>query len=170
MNPRRYTEAELVENPALDLLAELGWTVIDAYAETLGPAGTLGRDSIHEAILTHRLRHALHLLNPSAPEDIVEEALLSVTKDRSMMDRTRASKEIHTLLRDGYRAEWRNDNGDPTYATVRYIDFTDPGNNDYLAASQVWIAGDLHRRRADTILFVNGIPLVWLSSRNPTVR
>ena len=60
MNPRRYTEAELVENPALDLLAELGWTVVDAYAETLGPAGTLGRDSIHEVVLTHRLRDALH--------------------------------------------------------------------------------------------------------------
>ena len=167
MNPRRYTEAELVENPALDLLAELGWTVVDAYAETLGPAGTLGRDSIHEAILTHRLRHALHLLNPSTPEDIVEEALLSVTKDWSLMNRTRASREIHTLLRDGYRAEWRNDKGDPTYATVRYLDFNDPGNNDYLAASQVWIAGDLHRRRADTILFVNGIPLVLAEFKEP---
>ena len=70
MTPRRYTEAELVENPALDLLAELGWTVVDAYAETLGPAGTLGRDSIHEVILTHRLRDALHFLNPSVPDDI----------------------------------------------------------------------------------------------------
>src|SRR5205814_9164803 len=29
-----------------------------------------------------------------------------------------------------------------------------------LAAAQVWVAGDLHRRRADVVLFVNGIPLV----------
>src|ERR1019366_7107777 len=42
-----------------------------------------------------------------------------------------------------------------------------PGNNDCLAASQVWIAGDLHRRRADTILFVNGIPLVLAEFKEP---
>jgi len=167
VNPRHYTEAELVERPALALLAELGWSVVDAYAEALGPSGTLGRDSIHDVILTHRLRNALHLLNPSVPDDIVEEALLSITKDRSMLDRTRANKEIHTLLRDGCQAEWRHHDGEPRYATVRYLDFNDPGNNDWLAASQVWIAGDLHRRRADTILFVNGIPLVLAEFKEP---
>jgi len=167
VSPRHYTEAELVEHPALDLLAELRWTVVDAFAETLGPSGTLGRDSIHDIVLSHRLRTALYLLNPSTPDDIIEEALLSVTKDRSTMDRVRASKEIYTLLRDGYRAEWRNDQGDPAYANIRYLDFNDPANNDWLAASQVWIAGDLHRRRADTILFVNGIPLVLAEFKEP---
>jgi type I restriction enzyme R subunit len=167
VNPRRYSEAELVENPALDLLDELEWTVVDAYAETLGPFGSLGRDSIHDVILTHRLRNALRLLNPSVPDDICDEALLSITKDRSMMDRVRASKEIHTLLRDGYRADWQDDQGGPSYATVRYIDFNDSTKNDWLAASQVWIAGELHRRRADTILFVNGIPLVLAEFKEP---
>ena len=42
-----------------------------------------------------------------------------------------------------------------------------PRTNDWLAASQVWIAGDLHRRRADTVLFVNGIPLVLLEFKEP---
>jgi type I restriction enzyme, R subunit len=167
VNPRRYTEAELVENPALDLLAELGWTVVDAFSETLGPSGTLGRDSIHEVVLTHRLRDAVRFLNPSVPDDLIEEALLSITKDRSTMDRTRANKEIHTLLRDGYTVEWRTDGGEPRFATVRYIDFNDSLKNDWLAASQVWIAGDLHRRRADTILFVNGIPLVLAEFKEP---
>jgi type I restriction enzyme, R subunit len=31
----------------------------------------------------------------------------------------------------------------------------------------VWVAGDLHRRRADTILFVNGIPLVLAEFKEP---
>jgi type I restriction enzyme R subunit len=160
VTPRRFTEAELVERPALELLSQLGWEVLDAYGETLGAAGTLGRDSIHEVVLSHRLRDALRVLNPTAPNVIREEALAAVTRDYSVMDPTRANKELHTLLRDGYQAEWRDDRGDPSFAVVRYIDFTDSSKNDWLAASQVWIAGEMHRRRADMILFVNGIPLV----------
>jgi type I restriction enzyme, R subunit len=167
MSPRGFTEAELVERPALELLAELGWSIVDAYAETLGADGTLGRDSIHDVFLTHRLRNALRLLNPSVPEVILEEALAAITKDRSGMDATRANKEIHRLLRDNYLAEWRDYNGEACFANVRFLDFTEPTNNDWLAASQVWIAGDLYRRRADTILFVNGIPLVLAEFKEP---
>ena len=79
MTPGRFTEAELVERPALDLLAELRWEVSDAYGETLGSAGSLGRDSIHDVVLTHRLRDFLRALNPSVPDEIREEALAAIT-------------------------------------------------------------------------------------------
>ena len=167
MSPGRFTEAELVERPALELLAELGWTVVNASAETLGPSGTLGRDSIHEAVLSHRLRDALRRMNPSVPDDIREEALAAVTRDWSVMDPTRANKAIHRLLRDGYPAQWHDASGEPREAQVRLIDFDDPSRNDWLAASQVWVAGELHRRRADTVLFVNGIPLVLAEFKEP---
>jgi type I restriction enzyme R subunit len=167
VSPRNYSEAELVERPALELLGELGWAVIDAFTEVLGPAGTLGRDSIHEVVLSHRLRDALGALNPTVPDEAREEALAEIMKDRSAMDATRANREIHALLRDGYRAEWQDAHGDRQFATVEYVDFRDSTNNDWLAASQVWIAGELHRRRTDTILFVNGIPLVLLEFKEP---
>ncbi len=41
-----YSEAGLVEEPALELLAELGWDIVNAFHEEFGPAGTLGRDSM----------------------------------------------------------------------------------------------------------------------------
>ncbi|MGI8809092.1 MAG: HsdR family type I site-specific deoxyribonuclease [Acidimicrobiales bacterium] len=167
MSPEFYTEAALVGRPALDLLAELGWTVVDAYGESLGAAGTLGRDSIHDVVLTHRLRDALLLLNPGVPDLVREEALAAVVKDRSVMDPVRANREIYDLLRDGYRVEWRDELGDERYATVRYVDFNDSTKNDWLAASQVWVAGDLHRRRTDAVLFVNGIPLVLAEFKEP---
>ena len=160
MSPEQYTEAALVENPSLQLLDELGWTVVDAYAERLGPNGTLGRDSIHEVVLTHRLRQAIQSLNSSVPDNVREEALAAVVKNRAVMDPVRANRDVYNLLRDGYQGEWKDDNGNVQYATIRYINFNDATKNDWLAAAQVWIAGELHRRRADTVLFVNGLPLV----------
>ncbi len=56
MSPGRLSEDALVEQPALRLLAELGWEVVSGFDETLGPAGTLGCDSQFEAVLGHRLR------------------------------------------------------------------------------------------------------------------
>jgi type I restriction enzyme R subunit len=162
-----YTESGLVERPTLELLDQLGWTVVNAFSETFGPAGTLGRDSMHDVVLTHRLRDALRWLNPQVPEAIREEALTAFAKDRSVMDRVRANREVYDLIRDGYRAEWQGEDGERQYATVQYVDFRDSSNNDWLAASQVWVAGDLYRRRADAVLFVNGIPLVLMEFKDP---
>jgi len=162
-----YTEGGLVERPALELLEQLGWTVVNAFGETFGPAGSLGRDSMHDVVLTHRVRDALRWLNPQVPVAVREEALAAVAKDRSVLDRVRASREVYDLIRGGYRAEWQGDNGERQYATVSYLDFRDSSKNDWLAASQVWVAGDLHRRRTDTVLFVNGIPLVLMEFKDP---
>jgi len=165
--PGPYSEAGLVEEPALELLAELGWEVIHAWSETFGSAGTLGRDSMHEVVLVHRLRDAIRFLNPDLPDHIREEALQAVTKDRSVMNRVRANREVHTLLRDGYRTDWADERGEKRFATVRFVDFLDSTKNDWLAASQVWVAGELYRRRTDLVLFVNGIPLVLAEFKEP---
>ena len=167
MSSGGYSEDALVERPALDLLEELGWAVVSAWSETFGPAGTLGRDSMRDVVLVHRLRDALNLLNPEVPESVREEALDAIAKDRSLMDRVRANKDVYDLLRDGYRAEWTDERGDRQYTTVRYVDFHDSSKNDWLAASQVWVAGELHRRRTDVVLFVNGIPLVLAEFKEP---
>ncbi len=161
-----YSEAGLVEGPSLELLAELGWTHVNAFEETFGPGGTLGRDSQRDVVLTHRLREALRNLNPLLPEVVREEALAAIARDRSLVERVRANREVHDLLRDGYRAEWQ-ENGERKYATVAYVDFRVSDNNDLLAASQLWVTGDLHKRRPDTVLFVNGIPLVLLEFKEP---
>lgn len=161
-----YTEAGLVEGPSLELLKQLGWTRINAFEETFGPAGTLGRDSQRDVFLTHRLRDALRCLNPLVPESVREEALSAITRDRSLMDRVRANRDVYDLLRDGYKAEWE-ENGERQYATVAYVDFRDSTKNEWIAASQIWITGELYKRRPDSVLFVNGIPLVLLEFKEP---
>ena len=46
MSPHPYTEDQLVEQPAIALLAELGWTTVNALDEVLGLEGTCGLETI----------------------------------------------------------------------------------------------------------------------------
>ena len=157
-----------VEKPSLELLGQLGWIAVDAFQETLGPSGTLGRDSQHDVVLTHRLYAAVRRLNPAdVPDMAVAEAVAAVTKDRSVMDRVRANREVYDLLRDGYRAEWVDENGDKRIDLLRYLDVVNPAANDLLAVQQMWVKGTMHSRRLDVALFVNGVPLVLMEFKEP---
>jgi len=164
----------MVEKPSMELLGELGWTPVDAFSETLGPDGTLGRDSQHDVVLTHRLRAAMRKLNdPEVPDEAIDEAIEVLTKDRSIMDRTRANREVYDLLRDGYQAEWTDHSagagGQKRIETLRFLDLKNPTSNDLLAVQQMWVKGNLHSRRLDVALFVNGVPLVLMEFKEPGV-
>ncbi|WP_166879088.1 type I restriction endonuclease subunit R [Salinibacterium sp. ZJ450] len=157
-----------VEKPSMELLEQLGWTPLDAFQETLGRQGTLGRDSQHDVVLTHRLRLAMRKLNlENVPDASINDAIEALTKDRSILDRVRANREVYDLLRDGYRAEWIDINGDKRIETVSYLDLANPHNNDLLAVQQMWVKGNLHSRRLDVALFVNGVPLVLMEFKEP---
>ncbi|MAT06903.1 MAG: DEAD/DEAH box helicase [Acidimicrobiaceae bacterium] len=148
------------------LFAELGYEVINARSEQVGPGGTLGRDSRHEAVLVHRLRDALTALNPTVPEHIRALALDELRRDRSAMLPVRANQEIHELIRDGFRTTWADDGGDEQVAVVHYVDLHDSQKNDWLAVNQFTIDGEAASRRADAVVFVNGIPLVLLEFKH----
>ena len=64
-----YNEEQLVEQPAIQLFAKLGWQVVVALDEIFGPDGTLGRETPAEVVLVPRLRTALEKLNPSLPPE-----------------------------------------------------------------------------------------------------
>lgn len=49
------------------------------------------------------------------------------------------------------------------------IDWSDPGNNDYFLAQQMWVSGEMYKRRCDLLGFVNGIPLVFVELKGPHV-
>ncbi|MCY4134701.1 MAG: type I restriction endonuclease subunit R [bacterium] len=160
MSPGRLSEDALVERPAMRLLSELGWEVVDGFDENLGPAGTLGRDSQSEPVLGYRLSDALLVLNPGVPQSALDKAAEQLKQDRSAMDRVRANREVYGLLREGAKVEVADDDGERQMVTVRLVDWDRVSANDWLAVSQFWISGDMYNRRADVVLFVNGIPLV----------
>lgn len=163
MTPTGYTEESLVEQPAIALLAELGWETVNAYHEFDHGASTLDRESKAEVVLIARLRPALQRLNPEVSSEAIDQAIEELTRDRSRMSSVAANREIYHLLKSGVRVPVPDLDGDgETVAVVRVVDWDTPANNDFLLCSQFWVTGEMHTRRADLVGFVNGLPLLFI--------
>src|SRR5664280_1461610 len=163
MTPAGYTEDALVEQPAITLLAELGWETFNAYGEFDHGASPLGRETKAEVVLKTSLRKALLTLNPDVPVEAIHQAIEELTRDRSRMSAVAANREIYHLLKNGVRIPMPDPEGDgETVEVVRVIDWDEPANNDFLLCSQFWITGEMYTRRADLVGFVNGLPLVFI--------
>ena len=162
LNP--HSEDQLIEQPAIALLAEMGWETMDCFHEFEGAGGSpLDRETKSEVVLTSRLRPALERLNPDVPKDAIDLAVEELTRSRAVMSLVEANREIYGLLKDGVKVTITDSDGDgETVKVLRVIDWTHPENNDFFLASQLWIAGEMYLRRPDLIGFINGLPLVLM--------
>lgn len=162
------SEDAATEKPALELLANLGWNVFDAFAETDGALSDLsGRERLDEVVLVKYLRPALERLNPGTPLEAIDATITELQRDRSTMTSVAANQEIYKLLKDGYKTTYQNEQGEQESVTVYIVDMINPANNTYTAISQFWILGRLHKRRPDIIAFVNGLPLIHIELKAP---
>ncbi len=162
-----YTEDALVEQPAIELFKQSKWETADCYDETF-PNSFLGRETSAEVVLGARLRDALRRLNPNASSDAINTAIEESTRDRSAMTLAAANRDVYRLLKNGVKVTVKSDDDEQDIAeTIRVIDWNDPTQNDYFLASQPWITGEMYKRRADLIGFVNGIPLVFAELKAP---
>ena len=98
MTKNPYSEANLVEQAALEVLADLGYSTASAADERFGPYGSLGRSSTREPFLLHPLRAALARLNPEAPPQAIDFAIDLLVRDRTAMGLVAANREVHKLL------------------------------------------------------------------------
>ena len=159
MNP--YSEDQLIEQPAIGILEAMGWETLNCFSEFEQAEGSLlGRQTKSEVVLTSRLKPALARLNPNATEGTITKAIEQLTESRALMSLVEANREIYTLLKDGVKVSLSAPDGEGETAEVlQVIDWENPENNDFFAASQFHITGDMYTRRPDIVCFVNGIPL-----------
>jgi type I restriction enzyme R subunit len=74
-----------------------------------------------------------------------------------------ANREIYQLLRNGVKVHIPDpEGGGEGVETVRLVDWDNHANNDFLLVSQFWLVGEMYKRRADLVGFVNGIPLLFV--------
>ncbi|GAB4338273.1 MAG: type I restriction endonuclease subunit R [Calditrichia bacterium] len=163
-----YTEDTLVQQTTAEYLEQqLGWESVYAYNnEDFGPESLLGRSSDREVVLTRYLRAALVELNPGLPEAAYEEAvrqLVSVSAAQSLLA---TNREKYRLLREGIPVTYRNANNERERRHLKVINYEHPEENHFLCVRELWVRGDLYRRRADIVGFVNGIPLLFMECKN----
>jgi type I restriction enzyme, R subunit len=165
-----YSEDQLVEQPAIALLAELGWQTLSALEEAFGPQGTLGRETKADSFLLARLRPALDGLNRSVPPEGISAAIDALVRDRSAMSLSAANREVYGFLKDGIPVSVRDPKGGGQKTErVRVIDWENPAANDFLLVSQFSVTGLLYTRRPDLVGFVNGLPIVVIELKKPGV-
>ena len=159
-----YSENEMIRDSAVEFLKnELGWQTVYAHnLETLGENGTLGRKSYHEVILWRDFKNALKKLNAWITEAQIAEASKILASYMSSSSLLRINEEKYFLIRDGIPVTTKTPDGKTDTRRAIIIDFTNPENNSFLAVSEMKIHGDLYRRRADIIGFVNGLPLLFI--------
>ncbi len=154
------TEAD-VEQAALAWLESLGWRT--AYGPDLIPNERADYGSV---ILDSRLRDAIARLNPALPAEAWDDAFTKLTRPTgsNLVTRNRA---FHRMLVNGVTVEYRAGDGAIRGAQARVFDFDNAAANDLLAVNQFTVTENQNTRRADIVLFVNGLPLGVIELKNP---
>ncbi len=166
MNP--YTEDTLVQKTTAEYLEqELGWESVYAYNnEDFGPESLLGRASDREVVLTRYLRAKVAELNPGLPDAAYEDAVRQVETISTTQALLATNREKYDLVRDGVQVTFRNEKDERVRQRLRIFDFDCPANNHFLCVRELWVQGDVYRRRADIVGFVNGLPLLFIECKN----
>lgn len=163
-----FNEDTLVQQTTATYLEEqLGWDSVYAYNnEDFGPDSLLGRNSDRDLVLRRDLHQALLELNPGLPEAAYEDAIRKVEELSASQSLVSANREKYVLIRDGVRVTYRNDKGERVRKRLRVVNFDEPEKNHFLCVRELWIRGDVYRRRADIVGFVNGLPLLFIECKN----
>src|SRR5450432_2755588 len=101
------SEDAAVEQPTITLFAELGWETLNCYHENFGSLSLLGRETMAEVVLPHRLRAAVEKLNPGVSSNAIDSAVHDLIKDRSAMSPARANQAVYRILKDGVKVTYR---------------------------------------------------------------
>jgi type I restriction enzyme R subunit len=179
---KNFISEDDIEQAILKRLhAEFNFDLLNCYTakpEELNDGSQ--RADKRDVILADRLLAACIELNPSVPQAVIEQQVLPKLLDRrGAMSPIAANREVDGLMRDGVAVEFDEDTLEgktqKRHERVRLIEFDAPHKNQYLAVSQLWIKATAQApkaayRRPDVILYVNGLPLVFVELKNSNVK
>jgi len=142
----------------------LGYRHIDCFVQDIS-----GRTSEQEVVLKPLLKKQLSIINPELPQTALDSAFDVITKIDTSTTAINSNKDFYHLIKNGVPVNITNYKGKDEPVKVKVIDFNDFEKNDFLVVSQLWIKGQFFRRRPDLIIFVNGLPLIFIELKNSVV-
>ena len=150
-----YTE-ENYENAILQLFEKLG------YEYVYGPS--VERD-YSDPLFDSKLRLSLCAINPNLPIEAIDEAIYKIRNFESNQLEIKNSV-FCDYLQNGVEVSYRLNN-EQKYDKVNLVDYDNIENNSFIVSNQ-WTFVEHSEKRADIIVFLNGIPLVIIELKSPS--
>ena len=160
-NTYHYTE-DSYEQTILDLFGELGYEVLhgpDIDAET-------GRD-LTDATIPGKLREAMFRINGADKTAAVDEAIRKI-RELFSQPLVPANVQLTDWMQNGLDVTFKNREGILRSDHVRIIDVDNPGNNSFQVVNQWTVVNGQARKRADIVVFVNGLPIAVIELKSPS--
>lgn len=161
-------EETLVEIPAIDYLTHnLNYEFVHGDKLT---ASHGERESLNEVILVKRLRRSLERLNPWMNEQNINKTIRFLTRPEQLgTSLIEINEKIYdAIVNLNFAVDQDLDgSGQKKFHTVRFIDWDESTNNEFLVTRQFVIQGPNEKIIPDVVIFVNGIPAVVIECKSP---
>ncbi|MEK5257590.1 type I restriction endonuclease subunit R [Paenibacillus sp. FSL F4-0125] len=166
----RIITEDMIERASIKMLVDShGYDTMNCYTperETL-PDGT-GRDNKKQVVLPNILLNKLCEINPTIPVETIRSVAATLQVTPYTADLMSINCANYQMLRTGITVQYEV-NGKQESNILNIIDYKVPLNNNFTVVSQMWIKGEVHWRRPDLIIFINGLPLVFIELKNSTI-
>ena len=154
-----------IEQSLIDQLISQGYTY-HAGPDIAPYSDNPQRESFASVLLENHFKDSLKKLNPSLPESARQEAYQRIV-NLGTEDIMENNERFHTLLTSGVTVEYTKD-GKTKGIKVRLLDVAQPENNSFWVVNQLVVKENNNERRFDVVLFINGLPLVFIELKNAT--
>lgn len=171
--PKAYISEDDIEKSILKKLREdnYGYNILelDPSPEKMDvlPDGT-GRKDKKECVLPDVLWNSLRRINPNVKEEYLKKVYETLIADYTDTDISQTNYDFYKKIRDGVKITFSNTIGKEDFLFVKLVDFDNPSNNDFTAVTQMWIKGRFKWRRPDVLIFINGMPFIFIELKKST--
>ena len=146
----------MYENALMSLFENLG------YETLYGP--DIARD-YRVPVNEPQMRFALALVNPTKPNVAIDEAIRKVMSIDTG-DLVQKNEKFMDYLQNGVEVTYEN-GGEMVHDIIYLIDYFNTSRNKFHAVNQ-WTYQEYSEKRADIIIFINGLPLVFIELKSPS--
>lgn len=143
-------------------------SVIELFRNDLGYEYAYGPDierNFHSPLYEEVLEDSLYRLNRDLPSDAIQDAMFKL-KNFENGELVQKNAVFMDYLQNGIPVRFFV-NGEERSSIVYLVDYKKPDNNSFIVANQ-WTFIENSNKRADIILFLNGLPVVLVELKSPS--